>query len=50
MISNNYYLVHYRLLMDANGGNMDRKWQRETLVPVPTTVAPWPAAAQFANR
>lgn len=36
--------------MDANGENMDRKWQKETLVLVHTTDAPWQLVALFANR
>lgn len=39
-----------RSVMDANGESMDRKWPRGIPAPVLTIVAPWPLAAQFANR
>lgn len=44
------YCEFYRLVMGVNGGNMDRKWLKETHVHGLIIDAPWLLLAQFANK
>jgi len=43
-------MLLFRRVMVVNGENMDKRYQRVTLVLGPTIVATWEQHVQFANR
>ncbi len=42
--------LHPRFLTDANGGSMDRRWQKEIHALELTIAAPWELVVRFANK
>lgn len=47
---NQWNVINNRSAMDANGVNMDKKWQKAIPVHELIIGAPWQPPAQFANK